>query len=122
MSQLTLLTPIQPEAPTEINSNRSSPVTQPLRQKALEFSSLIGQSIAYYLLSGAIETHRVAPAYLFAGVDGIGKTLAAKIFSAQVLGTGSINNHPDLSLRASTRRRFVLSRLENSPNFSVALP
>ena len=96
MSQLTLFTPIQPEAPTEINSNRSSPVTQPLRQKALEFSSLIGQSIAYYLLSGAIETHRVAPAYLFAGVDGIGKTLAAKIFSAQLLGTGSISNHPDL--------------------------
>ena len=96
MSQLTLLTPIQPEAPTEINSNRSSPVTQPLRQKALEFSSLIGQSIAYYLLSGAIETQRVAPAYLFAGVDGIGKTLAAKIFSAQLLGTGSIRNHPDL--------------------------
>ena len=95
MSQLSLLAP-QLEAPTVINSSHSSPVTQPLRQKALEFSSLVGQSIAYYLLNGAMFADRVAPAYLFAGVDGIGKTLAAKIFSAKLLDTGSLNNHPDL--------------------------
>ncbi len=94
MSQLSLL--VQPaDAPTVINPTKN-PVVQPLRQERVEFSSLVGQPIASYLLGSAIETHRVAPAYLFAGVDGIGKTLAAKIFSAQLLGTGSISNHPDL--------------------------
>lgn len=94
MSQLSILA--QPAAkPTVINSNNNL-VTQPLRQERVEFFSLIGQSIASYLLNSAIETHRVAPAYLFAGVDGVGKTLAAKIFSAQLLGTKTIANHPDL--------------------------
>ena len=95
MSQLSLL--VQPaDAPTVINPN-NNPVVQPLRQERVEFSSLVGQPIASYLLGSAIETHRVAPAYLFAGVDGIGKTLAAKIFSAKILGTtNSINSHPDL--------------------------
>lgn len=97
MPQLSLLTPPQPtEAPTVINSNNSNPVTQPQPQEHLDFSALVGQSTAEYLLGGAINTHRVAPAYLFAGVNGIGKTLAAKIFSAQLLGTKAINNHPDL--------------------------
>ncbi len=94
MPQLSLLA--QPaDAPTVINSN-NNPVVQPLRQERVEFSSLVGQSIASYLLNSAIKTQRVVPAYLFAGVDGIGKTLAAKIFSAQLLGTNSINSHPDL--------------------------
>ena len=95
MSQLSLLT--EPAiVPTEINSDNTSSITQAQEQKTLDFSALVGQSIASYLLNSAIKTHRVAPAYLFAGVDGIGKTLAAKIFSAQLLGTGSISNHPDL--------------------------
>lgn len=97
MLQLSLLTPPQPtEAPTVINSNNSNPVTQPQLQEHLDFSALVGQSTADYLLGGAIDTHQVAPAYLFAGADGIGKTLAAKIFSAQLLDTKAINNHPDL--------------------------
>lgn len=96
MSQLSLLTPIQPEAPTQINSNNSSSVTQLPPREPLEFSALVGQSIADYLLNGAIFADRVAPAYLFAGVDGIGKTLAAKIFSTQLLDTNNINSHPDI--------------------------
>lgn len=96
MSQLSLLTPIQPEAPTVIISNHINPATQPPAQELLEFSLLVGHSTASYLLNGAIFADRIAPAYLFAGVDGIGKTLAAKIFSAQLLGTGSISSHPDL--------------------------
>ncbi len=95
MSQLSLLTPIQPEAPTVINSNHINPATQPPAQELLEFSLLVGQSTASYLLNGATSADRIAPAYLFAGVDGIGKTLVAQIFSAQLLGTGSIRNHPD---------------------------
>lgn len=96
MSQLSLLAPIQPEAPAQINSNNSNPVTQLPPREPLEFSALVGQSIASYLLNGAIFADRVAPAYLFAGVDGIGKTLAAKIFSTQLLDTNNINSHPDI--------------------------
>ncbi|MDV2994877.1 MAG: hypothetical protein N4J56_004531 [Chroococcidiopsis sp. SAG 2025] len=61
-----------------------------------EFSSLVGQSTARSLLKGAIATNRIAPAYLFAGVDGVGKTLAARIFIAQLFDTHNLTNHPDL--------------------------
>lgn len=96
MSQLNLLTPQPAETPTEINSNNSNLVAQAREQETLDFSALVGQLTAFYLLDSAIKTQRVAPAYLFAGIDGIGKTLAAKIVSAQVLGTKTISNHPDL--------------------------
>ncbi|MDZ4871014.1 MAG: hypothetical protein CLLPBCKN_000402 [Chroococcidiopsis cubana SAG 39.79] len=61
-----------------------------------EFSSLVGQSTAVSLLEGAIATNRIAPAYLFASVDGVGKTLAARIFIAQLFDTNNLANHPDL--------------------------
>jgi DNA polymerase-3 subunit delta' len=44
------------------------------------FSTLIGQDQAIALLRGAIATNRIAPAYLFAGPDGVGRSLAAKAF------------------------------------------
>ena len=73
------------------------------------FNFLIGQSQAVELLQQAIEKDRIAPAYLFAGASGIGKSLAAKSFS-QLLMCHNINsekhsliykklsmgNHPDL--------------------------
>jgi DNA polymerase III subunit delta' len=61
-----------------------------------EFSSLVGQSTAVSLLEGAIATNRIAPAYLFAGVDSVGKTLAARTFIAQLFDTHNLTNHPDL--------------------------
>lgn len=65
-------------------------------REILEFSGLIGQSTALSLLGGAIATNRFAPAYLFAGIDGVGKTLAAQIFIAQLFNTNNLTNHPDL--------------------------
>ena len=44
------------------------------------FSILIGQDSAIALLRGAIATNRIAPAYLFAGPSGVGRSLAAKAF------------------------------------------
>lgn len=61
-----------------------------------EFSGLMGQSTAVSLLERAIAKNRIAPAYLFAGVDGVGKTLAARIFVAQLFNTDNLTNHPDL--------------------------
>ena len=40
------------------------------------FAQLIGQEQAKELLTQAVSQNRVAPAYLFAGPDGVGKSLA----------------------------------------------
>lgn len=42
--------------------------------------TLIGQDQAIALLKGAIAHYRIAPAYLFAGSPGIGRSLAARAF------------------------------------------
>jgi DNA polymerase III subunit delta' len=64
------------------------------------FSQVIGQSSAIELLTQAIVQHHVAPAYLFAGANGIGKRLAANCFVQALLGDVSHRaqrgNHPDL--------------------------
>ena len=44
------------------------------------FASLVGQEQAIALLKGAIATNRIAPAYLFAGSPGVGRSLAARAF------------------------------------------
>lgn len=44
------------------------------------FSDLVGQDQAIALLRGAIASNRIAPAYLFAGPSGVGRSLAAKAF------------------------------------------
>ncbi len=46
----------------------------------LPLNSLIGQSQAVELLTQAVSRQRLAPAYLFCGADGIGKSLAARCF------------------------------------------
>jgi len=73
------------------------------------FQSLLGQDQAVDLLQQAIAQHRIAPAYLFVGPEGVGKRLAAKAFAEELL-MGSLSeteqqqrqkrffagNHPDL--------------------------
>jgi DNA polymerase III subunit delta' len=44
------------------------------------FAQLVGQQQAIELLTEAVRQNRVAPAYLFVGTDGIGRSLAAKCF------------------------------------------
>ena len=44
------------------------------------FSPLIGQQQAVELLTQSVKQNRVAPAYMFVGADGIGRSLAAKCF------------------------------------------
>lgn len=48
------------------------------------FAPLIGQPQAVELLHSAINQSRIAPAYLFAGVEGIGRSLAARCFIEQL--------------------------------------
>jgi DNA polymerase-3 subunit delta' len=79
------------------------------------FIQIIGQKQAIELLSQAVLRDRVAPAYLFAGPEGVGRSIAAKCFT-QLLMTMGINsqqiplikkkllaqNHPDLLWVAPT--------------------
>ncbi len=64
----------------------------------MPFSSLIGQASAIELLTQAARRDRIAPAYLFAGANGIGKRLAATCFLKLLLREHHANprNHPDL--------------------------
>ncbi|PMB26425.1 DNA polymerase III subunit delta' [Fischerella thermalis] len=73
----------------------------------MTFSSLIGQPQAVELLTQAVKSNRVAPAYLFIGADGVGRGLAAQCF-IELLFTDAHqntdvahtklqkNNHPDV--------------------------
>jgi len=74
------------------------------------FADLLGQPRAVALLEAALERRRIAPAYLFAGADGVGRRLAALRFLEGVLagpeawpsGLPALRrrlaqgNHPDL--------------------------
>lgn len=70
---------------------------------------LLGQDKAVELLQQAVKQDRVAPAYLFCGSSGIGRSIAAKSFAQLLLGMGlapekyplmerklETGNHPDL--------------------------
>jgi DNA polymerase-3 subunit delta' len=72
-------------------------------------SSLIGQHQALKLLQQSIKAQSIAPAYLFVGPEGVGRSLAAKSFSIQILTQGlppetaiqvgkrlEEGNHPDV--------------------------
>ena len=73
------------------------------------FAGLLGQEKSVELLSRAVELNRVAPAYLFCGSSGIGRTIAAKSFTRLLLSHNlppqkfeltvkklQTGNHPDL--------------------------
>ena len=73
------------------------------------FQDLLGQSKTVELLLQAVKLDRIAPAYLFCGSSGIGRTMAAKSFTQLLLTQGlssdrqalakrklQTGNHPDL--------------------------
>lgn len=51
------------------------------------FQELIGQQHAIDLLTSSVIKNRVAPAYLFVGADGVGRSLAAKCFIELLFST-----------------------------------
>lgn len=63
------------------------------------FDVLIGQPQAVELLTRAITQNRVAPAYLFAGISGIGRSVAARCFAQLLLSAESRTPVSPLSLR-----------------------
>ena len=69
-----------------------------------EESQLIGQEKAVKLLQRAVALKRIAPAYLFVGATGIGKSLAAKSFTELLLCAElPENKHSSVKKRLQTR-------------------
>jgi len=75
----------------------------------ISLDQVVGQSQAVMLLRQAIAADRIAPAYLFVGAAGIGRSLASRGFSTELMTQGvppenqrliryklHKNNHPDL--------------------------
>jgi len=71
------------------------------------FEGVLGQEQAVQLLSSALRLQRLAPAYLFSGPDGVGRSLVALRFLEGLCGAGlegdlelrrrlQQGNHPDL--------------------------
>ena len=60
----------------------------------MTFASILGQAKPLTLLSRALETGRLAHAYLFAGPDGVGKTTVALELAAVLLCRGPQADHP----------------------------
>ncbi|OYE05540.1 DNA polymerase III subunit delta' [Nostoc sp. 'Peltigera membranacea cyanobiont' 232] len=61
------------------------------------FAPLVGQQQGIELLTQAVRQNRVAPAYLFVGPDGVGRSLAAKcfvelLFSSEMGVTATLQN------------------------------
>ena len=63
------------------------------------FAGLVGQGGAVRLLTAALQRQRLAPAYLFAGPEGVGRRLAALRFLEGVLAAGEARWQGDPSLR-----------------------
>ena len=59
------------------------------------FDKIIGQSFAKKYLSNSINKNKINHAYLFEGIDGIGKTTLAKEFAKYLLKVEHIENSPD---------------------------
>ncbi len=89
-------------------SLESRPISEPPSQAGQSglFADLIGQPLAVALLEAALAKDRLAPAYLFTGPDGVGRSLAAIRFLEGMLTAGEPSlrerrrleafNHPDL--------------------------
>ena len=70
------------------------------------FADLVGQPLAVTLLRAVLNQGRLAPAYVFAGPEGVGRRLAVLRFLEGVISEGQCNqrqrrrlaerNHPDL--------------------------
>lgn len=68
----------------------------------IDWSRIIGQERAIELLQRAIDRDYIAPAYIFAGAGGIGRTLTAKCFCLDLLSLGL-----EADRRESSRKRFL---------------
>lgn len=80
------------------------------------FEELLGQSQAIELLSQAIAHQRIAPAYLFTGPPGVGKSLAARCFAEALFSMPWILPDEDGAKQQSITRLKSNVRRGNHPD------
>ena len=59
------------------------------------FHNIIGQEFAKKYLTNLIKKDKLNHAYMFEGIDGVGKKLVAEELSKILLGVNNIENSPD---------------------------
>src|SRR5207249_9830561 len=67
--------------PFDFGSVRVSHRALTLKYRPQTFADMIGQEHVTHVLARALETERVAQAYLFTGARGVGKTTCARILA-----------------------------------------
>ncbi len=72
------------------------------RYRSKSFDELIGQEVIARTLRAAIESNRVAHAYLFTGTRGVGKTSSARLFAVELAGNPGAG--PDDEVNTSIMR------------------
>jgi DNA polymerase-3 subunit delta' len=72
---------------------------------SLSFDRLMGQETAIALLNRAVAQNRIAPAYLFAGPDGVGRRLAAEQFVEILFARCSASREEGDTLRRRIHQR-----------------
>ncbi|MEB3318944.1 MAG: DNA polymerase III subunit delta' [Cyanobacteriota bacterium] len=77
------------------------------------FADLVGHTLALRLLRAALQSGRLAPAYLFAGPEGVGRRLAARRFLEGVLTGG----RGDPGLRRRLAQGNLADLLWQEPTF-----
>lgn len=77
----------------DINSPKDTIYFSNLPEK---FEYVVGQELAINLLQKAVDSQRITPAYLFTGIEGIGKRLTANCFAKSILNTDKLSNNPDV--------------------------
>lgn len=73
---------------------------------------LKGQPIVLEYLSQAINKRRIAPAYLFTGIDGIGKALAARVFTEMITGKDATKELRIQPIRSDRTRALPNIKIE----------
>jgi DNA polymerase-3 subunit delta' len=101
------------------------------------FADVVGQRLAVQLLTAALQQQRLAPAYLFCGPEGVGRSLVAMRFIEAICGGGLAGddhlrrrlregNHPDLLLVEPTYtekgERLTVSQAKQAGLQKKALP
>ena len=59
------------------------------------FNNIIGQELAKKYITNSIKNDKVNHAYMFEGIDGIGKNLFAKEFGKLLINVDNVDNSPD---------------------------
>lgn len=91
--------------------------------RPLKFEDVVGQSHVTVTLRNAIETKRLAHAYLFSGPRGVGKTTTARLLAKVVNCSNPVNNNPDneceICCEINEARSFDVLEIDGASNRGV---